>query len=288
MLWKALLVGVMLCSGLTGTLAAFAAGPFFAPEPPATPGEPFSAVAQTQSTTVFHDGNRIVRTNTVHYFRDAQGRTRVERDSPPFAAMSAVKAGGTGSNRIVAAANSVIVIDDPASGERINLIPQMKIATVFKLPQGDTHVQMLSHVSQLEMAPFGLLGLGMGLGANGMTTESSADTTSLGEKVVNGVLAAGTRVVRTIPAGALGNEKPITSTLEEWTSAELGMPVQITEQSSIGGDLRFNLQDVVRAEPDPALFTVPSDYTRHDINGPMSVVSGTAPNTAVLKAVKQP
>jgi hypothetical protein len=283
MLRKALFIGLTLGSGLAGTLAATAAGPFFA-EPPTTPGQPFSAVAQTQSTTVFADGNRIVRNNTVHYYRDGQGRTRVERDANPAAigeASSGSKSGGA-----VMAATTVIEIEDPVTGERIHLIPQAKMATVLKLPQGAKmgHAVLASPFDMT--APFGLLGFGMGIGANGMTTESSADTTSLGQKVVDGILATGTRIVRTIPVGVLGNEKPITSTLEEWKSAELGIPVQIIEQSSIGGRLIYDLQDVQETEPDPSLFTVPSNYTRHDLN--TQTLSGTTTSTATFTAVKKP
>lgn len=276
MLRKALLASLVVCPGLTWTLAAFAAGPFFAPEPPATAGAPFSAVAQTQSTTVFADGNRIVRTNTVHYFRDAQGRTRVER------------ATSSGEAHPGALMGDVITIDDPVAGERISLLPLAKVATVFKVPQGTTMPRLTSVSGPDATAPFGLLGFGMGLGANGMTTESSAETTSLGQKAINGVLATGTRVVRVIPTGVLGNEQPITSTLEEWRSAELGIPVQITEKSSIGGQLTFSLQTVAQGDPDPAEFTVPSDYKRHEINpnGPQVVAVPGEPVT--LTAVKKP
>jgi hypothetical protein len=288
MLRKALLVGLLVGSGLGGTLAAVAAGPFFAPEPPTTAGEPFSAVAQTQSTTVFADGNRIVRTNTVHYFRDAQGRTRVERPALAMATAVAVKEGSSGgATGHVMPADSYSVINDPVNGERITLIPPMKMATVFKYPQGKAPGQLAPASLFDNMAPFGLLGLGMGVGADGRTTESSADTTSLGDKIVNGVLATGTRIVRVIPIGALGNEKPITSTLEEWKSAELGIPVQITETSSIGGRLTYNLQDVVRAEPDPSLFTVPAGYRTQDLMAPVAAAS-PATSTATFTAVKKP
>jgi hypothetical protein len=269
MLRKALFVGLLAGSGLGGASATVAAGPFFAPEPPTIAGEPFSAEAQAQSTTVFSDGNRIVRTNTVRFFRDTQGRTRVERQMPSGAFVTAVKAGSSGATgTIVPAENRTIVIEDPVANEYITLVPMMKMASVLKYPAGrpPLHGAMSSLVDT--SAPFGLLGLGMRLGADGGTTESSADTTSLGQKVINGILATGTRIVRVIPVGALGNEKPITSTLEEWKSAELGIPVQITETSSIGGQLTFNLQNVQRAEPDPSLFTVPSDYTRRDMAAP--------------------
>ena len=273
MLRNVMLVGLA-ALGLTGTLGAVAGGPFFAPTPPDTTGEPFSGVARTQSTTVFADGNRIVRTNIVHYFRDTQGRTRVERE----VADDRTNLRGPG---------GVVTIEDSVTGEQINLMPAMKMAMVFKSARGGAPAR-ISPASPLDAtAPFALLGFGMGIGADGRTTESSAETTSLGQKVINGITATGTRIVRIIPAGVLGNEKPITSTLEEWKSVELGIPVQVTEKSSIGGTLTYNLQDVVRAEPDPSLFTVPADYTRRDINGPMAL-KGAVRAPAVITAVKKP
>jgi len=276
---KATLVALGLGVGLTGTLAAFAAGPFFAPQPPTTAGEPFSAVAQTQSTTNFSDGNRIVRHNTVRYFRDGQGRVRVERNN----SMGAESANSSANGVIISANGGSVVIDDPVSRERITLIPAMKIAHVFKLPEGIKSGLVMPGSLPDESAPFALMGLGMGIGANGMTTESSAETTSLGQQVVNGVTATGTRVVRVIPVGALGNEKPITSTLEEWNSAELGIPVRITAKSSLGGTLTYNLQDLQRAEPDAALFAVPADYKQMN-----PTMQGVASATATAIAVKKP
>ena len=282
MLRKATFVGLGV--GLTATFGAFAAGPFFAPEPPMTPGEPFTAVAQTRSTTNFADGNRIVRTNTVHYFRDGQGRVRVERANGRAANLTSTSGGS-----MVPVSESVS-IDDPVSGEHFTVIPQMKSVAEFKLPQGP-RLKAMGRVTvgaDLDVtAPFGLLGLGMGIGADGRTTESSAETTSLGQKVVNGVMATGTRIVRVIPAGALGNDKPIASTLEEWKSAELGIPVQISEQSSLGGDLRFDLEDVQRAEPDASLFTVPADYKRLNLSQPAATAMVPAA-TGTATAVKKP
>jgi hypothetical protein len=274
---KGLLAGLTVW-GIGGSLVAGAAGPLFAPEPPETAGEPFSAVAQTESTTLFSDGNRIVRTNTVHYYRDGQGRTRVER----AANMAGPAASGVD--------NTIITISDPVAGEHVSLIPQMKTATVFKLPGGNTgtggHIVAASVMDTT--APFALLGFGMGIGANGLSTESSAETTTLGQKVVNGVSATGTKVVRVIPVGVLGNEKPITSTLEEWKSTELGLPVQIIEKSSLGGTVTYNLQQVVRAEPDPTLFQLPEGYTRRDIGGPMAVSGTTTSHAIVTSVAKKP
>lgn len=263
---KTLVLGFLFCQGVATSLAV-AAGPF-AEELPTTPGQPFSAVAQTQSTTVFADGNRIVRTNTVRYFRDGEGRTRTERDMGPAEGSAAQS-------------RTMITINDPVGAVRYVLNPQKKSAMVLKLPAGALPPEATEDGPLETTASFGLLGLGMALGANPRTVESASDTTLLGQKVISGVSATGTRVVRTIPSGAFGNEKPIVSNLERWLSPELGVPVQITQQSSIGGTLTLNVSQIVRAEPNPSLFTVPADYTRHEVNFNLPLASAS-PSTVTV------
>jgi hypothetical protein len=59
---KAVILGLVLVTGLIGTSVAVAAGgSYFASDPPEIPGAAYSAVATTRSTTDFSDGNRIVR-----------------------------------------------------------------------------------------------------------------------------------------------------------------------------------------------------------------------------------
>ena len=53
-------------------------------------------------------------------------------------------------------------------------------------------------------------------------TASAASVEQLGEQVLEGLLVTGTRVAHTIPAGALGNERPIEIVTERWYSPELG------------------------------------------------------------------
>jgi hypothetical protein len=181
----------------------------------------------------------------------------------------------------------MIIINDPVSGERYLIRPENKMVFAYKVSAGTTTPPQATAVSMDDMAPFALLGLGMGLGANPTTTEASSETTSLGEKSINGVTATGTRLVRNIPSGALGNDKPITSTLDRWVSPDLGIPVQITQKSSIGGELTLTLGEVVRTEPDPTLFAPPSDYTRRDVNLPAGVTSMAVVGSATATAVKK-
>ena len=68
------------------------------------------------------------------------------------------------------------------------------------------------------------------------------------------------RTSRTIPAGEIGNEKPITSVTEVWTSPDLKVIVYSKRTDPRMGEQTYKLTNIVRAEPDPSLFTVPGDF----------------------------
>jgi hypothetical protein len=53
--------------------------------------------------------------------------------------------------------------------------------------------------------------------------------------------------------------------VEQWFSPELGVVVQNTQRSGIGGEINYRLEQIVRAEPDAALFQVPPGYTLRKI-----------------------
>jgi hypothetical protein len=103
----------------------------------------------------------------------------------------------------------------------------------------------------------GAVGLrGRGAGDGGQTTRED-----LGQQTVEGVLAAGTRTTRVIPAGAIGNLQPIKVISEEWMSPDLKVLVMTKHSDPRTGETIYRLSNIVRAEPDHALFTVPADYT---------------------------
>ena len=84
---------------------------------------------------------------------------------------------------------------------------------------------------------------------------------SLGEKTIEGVTAEGTRTVITIPAGRIGNERPLEIVSERWYSPQLQAIVMSSHQDPRFGETVFRLTNISRDEPDASLFTVPADYT---------------------------
>ena len=99
-----------------------------------------------------------------------------------------------------------------------------------------------------------------------------ATTVSLGQKMLAGLQATGTKTEYTIPAGQIGNEQPITVTSEKWVSEELAVTVSSTLHDPMIGDTQFHLSQIERTEPDPSLFAVPADYTLNDVTAGKPVV----------------
>lgn len=84
-------------------------------------GAPYSGVGTTEVVTTLADGNRITRTNTMHYYRDNSGRMRTEYQLAaigPFVPQES---------------QSIVTITDPVAGKRYVLRPSMKRADVFDL-----------------------------------------------------------------------------------------------------------------------------------------------------------
>lgn len=76
-----------------------------------------------------------------------------------------------------------------------------------------------------------------------------------------GLLVDTDRTVETIPAGTIGNNKPIESVYERYFSPELKMNVLVRRSDPRNGDSVYRMIDVKRSEPDASVFRVPSGYS---------------------------
>ncbi len=88
----------------------------------------------------------------------------------------------------------------------------------------------------------------------------------LPKQLIEGVECEGTRIVQTIPAGQIGNERPIEIVIERWYSPELQATVMTKQTDPRHGETVFRLANLLRVEPDEYLFKVPSEYTIKDEN----------------------
>ncbi len=101
---------------------------------------------------------------------------------------------------------------------------------------------------------------GRSLIAPGFNSKWESHTEELGEQNIEGVNAKGTRTTTTIPAGAIGNERPIETVYEKWYSPELQVVVFSKHSDPRFGEQTYKLTNINRSEPDPSLFQVPSGY----------------------------
>jgi TonB family protein len=92
-------------------------------------------------------------------------------------------------------------------------------------------------------------------------TRYTTNTEQLGKQMVEGVECEGTRAVTTIPAGAIGNERPIETVNETWYSPELKMMILSKRSDPRFGESTYRVTNISRAEPDAAIFQVPPEYT---------------------------
>jgi hypothetical protein len=260
-----------------------------------TRGAPYSAEAVTESVQMLADGNRIVSKNATRIFRDSEGRVRREQlnaagtdvasitISDPVAGTTylldplkreahrngavftittdalAPALAGVGNTAFIGtrAPEAGVVV---AGGERtrtVDVHPESKVRveaeTIARVGSGAGVVVAARAPGDVSLARFGMAGVPVD-GSN-VTREE------LGQQLVEGVTAVGTRTTTEIPAGAIGNEQPIKIVSEQWFSPDLQLLVLTKHSDPRLGDTTYRLSGIVRADPGPSLFELPPDYT---------------------------
>jgi hypothetical protein len=225
-------------------------------------GAPYSAVASTEMTQLLSDGNQISHKMTSNIYRDSQGRTRREEN---FAGFGPLVINGS-------QPHSVVFISDPVSGSDYILEPENKIARKMPSLPADGIVtnKMFGMGGTVRVSGHvGPEGVQVSGGPSvSISTESrfQTSTESLGQQTIEGVVSEGKRTTTTIPAGAMGNQRPISTVTEEWFSSELQVIILSTTKDPRMGETTYRLTNMQRAEPPATLFTLPADYTIKDFD----------------------
>jgi hypothetical protein len=199
-------------------------------------GAPFSATTNIETTQTLADGTHIDRKSPGAVYRDTMGRTRHEEN---LAAIGPVAVGYK--------SGQFVMIHDPVAGTHVVLDPSTKTAR-----------QMSGHMHGGDAA-----GPGMKGGGAKREKADAANVTKeeLGTQTIEGVVATGTRITRTIPAGEIGNDKPLAIVTERWFSNDLQVVVKSTHTDPRWGTSTYQLTNITRTEPAASLFQVPADYT---------------------------
>jgi hypothetical protein len=239
-------------------------------------GAPYSATITNESTQTLTDGTHIVQNSTGTTARDSQGRTRQDAALPAIGNLSA------------ADAPHLVFIMDPVMQTSYTLNLTDKTAQKMSMPPrmqqadsggGQSGGASSAGVFFTRMAGAAPMDAGMPPPAPAgivihkeLIGDESAQvsTEELGTQTMEGLVVNGVRTTRTIPEGQIGNDKPISIVTEVWTSPDLRTIVYSKRSDPRMGEQTFKLTNVVRAEPDASLFTVPSDFKMMD--GPQNVI----------------
>jgi hypothetical protein len=244
-------------------------GPGIRFEGPAKTGAPYSADAVTETVQVLSDGNRIAREHRAKVYRDSQGRTRREET------LDAVGPWAVSGER-----PTRVFINDPVAGVHYVLEPEKKFARKMTIPSIENHVNVTTNVAVdvnvdvAEAAPANTRAF-IASDAVAITIPDQAGDApaveDLGARMIEGVEAKGVKITRTIPAGQIGNDRPIEIVFERWTSEELGLDVMTKRSDPRFAETTYRLTNLQRTEPLPGLFEPPPDYTVEEAGGDMLI-----------------
>lgn len=265
-------------------------------------GAPYSAEAVTETVQTLSDGNRIVNRITSMLYRDSEGRTRREQS------LKGLGIFGTGEEPFKS-----IFINDPVAG--VNYVLDSRRHTAhksvpftfelntkkgegqhfeFKVAPGTAGASGNVIVTAPLATISGPRGPNPSVDQFSLRTEAGIGETfvfrtkpnnanevkeQLGQQIIEGVVAEGTRTTVTIPAGEIGNERAIEIVSERWYSPELQLVVMTRHSDPRVGETTYKLTNINRNEPAKSLFEVPSDFTVQE--GP-----GVGPKIAPMQRKK--
>jgi hypothetical protein len=256
---------------------------------------PFSADEVNESVQTLADGNRIVRSSTGKIYRNSEGRTRREMSggfggvlgstytvAPSVSILDPV-AGfhfkldthlKTAQQSVLQATEEIRVraLSDAQraaierngamdAAEKAKIVERMKVE-LEKVAQTVPPIAPVPAVPPVTVVT-GQGGIAGGFGATTVMRAAPAQspkydtrTEDLGTQSMEGVEVTGTRTTTTIPAGAIGNERPIEIVYEKWYSPELKVTVMSRHSDPRFGEQTYRLTNINRSEPDPSLFSV--------------------------------
>jgi hypothetical protein len=259
---------------------------------------PYSAESVTETIQTLADGNRIVNRITSKVYRDSEGRTRRDQTLKGFGPI------GNGEEPL-----QTIFINDPVAGVTYTLDTRNHVAhksVPFKFELSDrpvlqgqrfefktaangaatssvilaTPVNPPAQIKTRVIPPVeteDLKGTADGGGTYVLRTRNGFEANEvkeqLGKQFIEGVEAEGTRTTLTIPAGDIGNDRPIEIVTERWYSPELQLVVMSRHSDPRNGETTYKLTNINRADPPRSLFEVPPGFTVKEMQIPIPSVA---------------
>ena len=194
-------------------------------------GRPFTATEVRHATQTLADGTHVDRSDTSTFARDDQGRMRTAGDK-------------------------TILIFDPVAGFNYNVNLRTRACEKAKLPQ------KLNSVSIAVAGGRSSTSTSSGSGRfEPPQPPKGAVSEDLPPQMMGGLYVKGSRITLTIPAGTFGNDHDVKVVNERWYSDDMQVLVKSTNSDPRFGVTTYELTNIVRTAPDPALFLLPPDCT---------------------------
>lgn len=185
---------------------------------------PYSAEAIIENVQVLNDGTRLTTKATALLYRDSEGRTRREQE------FSAIGPFATAGEPV-----RMIFISDPVARITYRLDPRNRSAIKMAFNSGPPPASPNAPAS------------------------ATRKIDALGKRTIEGVEAEGRRSTLTIPAGQIGNDRPLEIVSESWYSHELKMVIVSKHFDPRLGENTYRVINIKRDEPDAALFRAPAE-----------------------------
>lgn len=226
-------------------------------------GKPYSADTSTETMQTLADGNRIVHRTVSKVYRDSDGRTRREQTfgnvDPEHPSPHEVK----------------VFVDDPVNGTAFVLDPGSKTADKVQRTRRflderngeDDGARIMNDSVVGEQSAPGRMMVKFRDEHSGnplafVMPDEKRDVVKedLGTRNIEGVDCSGTRQTITIPAAAVGNEKPILIVTETWFAPAIAAVVESTTDDPRYGKTTYQLTNVQLSEPARSLFEPPTNF----------------------------
>jgi len=182
-------------------------------------GKPLSATEERRTIQILADGTTIENTETDKFYRDGEGRTRIQRN------------------------DGSAVIHDPAQGVPNQVSPDGRVLHILPAvydgrPPAESTERNGTATAESPVAVY--------------------EEEDLGSQSVNGVMARGSRTTTTIPVGQIGNDRPLRVVSERWYSTDLQIDVKTINSDPRYGETTYQLKDIRQGVQDGALFRHPT------------------------------
>lgn len=218
--------------------------------------EPYTAEFKITTVQTLANGTTITRESTEINARDSAGRTlrSITEQTPSGTRASWMRAD----------------VNDPVNNTRANWDSGSRTARVTQLPPPDQRSGCWANDSgtfRSSYSPGPRPGApapnGTALpGGRGLVPAQrpKPEDEDLGNTTIQGMEVHGRRLTFTIPAGQEGNDQPIVTVSEYWSSRELGIYLRDILDDPRSGKRTREVVNLSVAEPDPSIFVPPEGY----------------------------